>query len=231
MTMTVQHDGTIDTLNSTQWNGADIAVSSGKRGGLGPNRELLLVAGSAYVQTADGSWLHYASASDVGPKLGPFVQLAQDNVAGNTADQILALATGLHKTVQPDGTTVYSATIPNSNADPGVAPTDGVIMRMIANLRSGNELGAPGGYHDDLQLQMAVGGDRLVRQVGLTFQQDTSSPTGDGAYTWSVTYSQLGSTPPIMPPAMFTEAPAPAPFTETTPGAAPTGTTTTPTSP
>jgi len=60
------------------------------------------------VQTADGSWLHYASASDVGPKLGPFVQLAQDNVAGNTADQILALATGLQKTVQPDGTTVYS---------------------------------------------------------------------------------------------------------------------------
>ncbi len=105
-----------------------------------------------------------------------------------------------------------------------------MIMRMIANLRRGNELGAPGGYHDDLQLQMTVGGDGLVRQVSLTFQQqDTSSPTGDGAYTWRVTYSQLGSTPPIMPPATFTEAPAPAPFTETTPGAAPSGTTTTPT--
>jgi hypothetical protein len=238
MTMTVLHDDATYTLDTTRWNGNDIAISSGQRSQLGPNQQLLIIGGSAYAQTADGSWLHFAPVSDPWPKLGPFVQLAQDNVAGNTAEQILALATGLQKTVQPDGTTVYTGTIPNSNADSGIAPTDGVIMRMIVNLRNGNELnlrngnepGTPGGYHNDLQLQMTVGSDGLVRQVSLTFQQqDTKSPTGDGTYTWSVTYSHLGSTPPITAPATFTEATAPAPFTETMSGAAPTDTTTVPT--
>ncbi len=125
---------------------------------LGPNRQLLLVDGGAYLQQEDGTWLHYASASDVGPKLGPMIQLAQDNVAGNTADDILAVATGLQKTVRPDGTTIYTGTILNSTADPEVAPSDDSIMRMITKLRSsGNEPGAPdepgapGGSHNDLQ--------------------------------------------------------------------------------
>ncbi len=47
---------------------------------------------------------------------------------------------------------------------------------------------------------MSVGGDGLVRQVSVTFQQN-------GTYTWSVTYSQLGSTPPITAPASSTDVP------------------------
>jgi hypothetical protein len=35
------------------------------------------------------------------------VQFAQNEVAGDTADQILAHATGIQNSVQPDGTTVY----------------------------------------------------------------------------------------------------------------------------
>jgi hypothetical protein len=42
----------------------------------------------------------------------------------------------------------------------------------------------------------------------VTFQgQDTGSSAGDGTYTWSVTYSQLGSTPPITAPPASTEVP------------------------
>jgi hypothetical protein len=33
------------------------------------------------------------------------------------------------------------------------------------------------------------------------------SPAGDGTYTWSVTYSQLGSTPPITAPSNSTDVP------------------------
>jgi hypothetical protein len=35
------------------------------------------------------------------------VQFAQNKPCGETADQILARATGLENTVQPDATTVY----------------------------------------------------------------------------------------------------------------------------
>ena len=85
-----------------------------------------------YVQTSDGTWLHYANASDVGPKpLGGLEQLAQDNIAGTTAQQILALATGVQKTAQPDGTTVYTGTIPNSSLDPAIVPGNDAITSMI----------------------------------------------------------------------------------------------------
>jgi hypothetical protein len=80
---------------------------------------------------------------------------------------------------------------------------------MILGVVKGKERAAPGGgLHNDLQLQMSVGGDGLVRQVSVTFQQeDTGTPAVDGTYTASITYSQLGSTPPITPPASSTDVP------------------------
>ena len=115
-------------------------------------------------------------ASNVPAVLAHRVQLARNNVAGNTADQILALTTGIQQTAQPDGTTVYTGTVPNLNTDPGEAPTDDTILRIIAALRTGNDaMGphrafAPAGFHNGLQLQMTVGPDGLVRQIRLTFQ-------------------------------------------------------------
>jgi hypothetical protein len=229
MTQTVVHRATTWVLTVTKWNGDDIAMYPGKgrvrgqkqqipgRGSLfGLPRELLLIGGGAYLQTADGSWRHYATESEVGPRLGPILQLAHDNVAGNTAGQVLALTRDLHSTKRPDGTTLYTGTIPNSSTDTGISPTDDAIMRMITNLRLGNESGAPGGYHDNLELQMIVGQDALVRSVSLAFHQHgTNSRANSGPYTWNVTYSQLGSTPSITAPAGSTPAgsgagPAPA---------------------
>ena len=214
ITGTVSHDGSSYTLDTTRWNGDSIAVTRGDRSELGPNQALTLIDGAAYVAQPDGTWLHYANASGVGPKVGPEVELAENNVAGNIADQILSLATGLTQTSQPDGTTRYAGTIPNSSTDPGVPSTDDTILRIISNLRTGNDaigphkVFAPDGFHDGLQLQMTVGPDGLVRLIVLTFQQqDTGSPASDGTYTWTVTYSQLGSTSQITPPATSTPTP------------------------
>jgi len=207
MTMTVTHDGTTDVLDTTGWYGHDIAVSSGPRHLLGPYRRLLLVGGGVYVQQADGTWLRYPNWSHIGPKLGPAALLAERNVAGNSAGEILALATGLQEAKQPDGTTLYTGTIPDSSAGPRGGRAGDAILRMITSLRSGNEPGAPGGSHAGLKLQLTAGSDGRVQQVSLTFQQqDSGSPAGDGAYTWCVTYSQLGTAPPIAVPA--TSAPA-----------------------
>jgi hypothetical protein len=215
MTTTVLHGGVTHTVDAARWNGRDIAFSPG----FAPVPQLLLIGGGLYVQTSDGTWLHYANASDVGPKpLGGLEQLARSNIAGATPQQILALATHVQKTAQPDGTTVYTGTIPTSSLDPAIVPGNDAITSMIlgAQKRSywifgvGNrpEGDAPGGQQKDLQLQMSVGGDGLVRQVSVTFQkEDTGSPAVDGTYTWSVTYSQLGSTPPIAAPPKSTDVP------------------------
>jgi hypothetical protein len=204
MTMTATAPGTIWTIETTRWNGNAIAISSGPRHLLGLNRQLRLIGGGAYLQTADGTWLHYAGESDIGPKLGPAVQLAHDNVTGTGAKQILALATDLRKTVRPDGTTEYTGAIPDSNAYPVNNPTDDSIMRMIANLRSGNGLGAPGGYHNDLQLRMIAGPAGLVTAITVTFQHDSPTSGDLRNTTWKVTYSRLGSTPAITAPPVST---------------------------
>jgi hypothetical protein len=215
MTTTVLHAGVTRTVDAARWNGSDIAFSPG----LGPIPQLLLIGGGMYVQTSDGSWLHYADASNVGPKpLGGLDQLAHDSIAGTTPQQILALATHVQKTAQADGTTLYAGTIPYGSLDPAVLTGNDAITNMIlgaqkrtaimSNAGNGNKGEAPGGQPSDLQLQMSVGGDGLVKQVSATFQQTgTGSPATDGAYTWSVTYSQLGSTPPITAPPTSTEVP------------------------
>ena len=216
MRTTVLHGGATHTVDAARWNGRDIAFSPG----FGSIQQLLLIGGGMYVQTSDGTWLHYADASNVGPKpLGGMEQLARDNIAATAPQQILALVTQVQKTAQPDGTTVYTGTIPSSNLDPALVPGNDAITSMILGAQKrtgmmfgvpkGNEGDVPGNHDNDLQFQMNVGGDGLVRQVSVTFQQqDTSgAPAVNGTYTWSVTYSQLGSTPPIAAPPKSTDVP------------------------
>ena len=206
ITGTVTHDGSSFTLDTTEWNGDSIAVTPGDNGPIGPNHAIELVDGAAYVEQSDGTWLHYSNESGVGPKVGPQFELAHNDVAGTTADQIISLATGLTQTSQSDGTTLYTGTIPNLDTDPGSAPSDDTIMRILTNLRTGDN--APNDFHTGIQLQMTAGPDGLVQQISLTIQQqDTGSSADDGAYTWTITYSRLGSTPPITPPATSTPTP------------------------
>jgi hypothetical protein len=205
MTTTLLHAGVTQTIDADRWNGSDIAFSPG----FGPIQQLLLIGGGMYVQSSDGTWLHYANASDVGPKpLGGLAQLAKDNIAATTPQQILALATGIQQTTQPDGTTLYTGTIPSTSIDPANVPGNDAITSMIlgAQKRADMIFGGAGGdtpgssLQNDLQFEMSLGGDGLVRQVSVTFQQN-------GTYTWTVTYSQLGSTPPITAPATSTDVP------------------------
>src|SRR5262249_31332544 len=107
MTTTVLHARVTRTVDAARWNGSDIAFSPG----FGRFPQLLLIRGGMYVQTSDGTWLHYTDASNVGPKpLGGLEQLAQDNIAGTAPQQILALASHVQMSAQPDGTTVYTGT-------------------------------------------------------------------------------------------------------------------------
>jgi hypothetical protein len=216
MTTTVLHAGVSKTVEAARWNGHDIAYSPDQ----GPIPQLLLIAGGLYAQAPDGSWFHYATASDVPPKpLGGLEQRAQDTIAATTPQQIIALATGVQKTTQPDGSTVYTGTIPASRLDPALVLGNDAITSMILSAQkrtdgmvgvgkaSEQTAGAPC-CQQDLQLQMSVGTDGLVKQVSITFQQQNASSAAlDGAYTWSVTYSQLGSTPPITPPTSSTDVP------------------------
>ncbi len=217
MTTTVLHAGVTQTVEAARWNGDDIAFSPGD----GSIAQLLLVGGGMYVQTSDGTWLHYADAAAVPPKpLGALAGFARSDIAATTVQQILALATGVQKTTQSDGSTSYTGTIPASSLTPALLPGNDAITNMIlgAQKRTDGMVGTgnasrqtPGApcCQSDLQLRMHVGNDGLVKQLSITFQQqNASSPALEGPYTWSVTFNQLGSTPPITAPPGSTDVPA-----------------------
>jgi len=216
ITTTVLHAGITQTVDAARWNGNDIAYSPHD----GSIQQLLLVRGGLYVQTSDGTWLHYADATNVPPKpLGGLAQLARADIAATTVQQVLALATAVQKTTQSDGTTAYTGTIPASSLNPALLPGNDAITNMILGAQkrtdgtvgtgkaSGQNPGAPC-CQSDLQLQMSVGKEGLVKQLSISFQQrNASSSALEGTYTWSVTYNQLGNTPPITAPASSSDVP------------------------
>jgi hypothetical protein len=113
------------------------------------------------------------------------VRFARGLAAGSQAAQIIESAYGLQKTVQPDGSTAYSGTIPPS--DPGEIPAGAVTPQITLPIFG------PGGT-----FQLIVGSDGLVSQMSET-------ALGPLTGTWSIDYSQLGNTPSITPPSTYTE--------------------------
>jgi len=174
---------------TTSWNDGNIAMAGGKV--LGPLQQFLIVDGGVYVQESDGTWLHYADADNVPAVLAARVRTARNIVAGNTADQVLALATGISQTPQPNGTTVYTGTIPNSAVDPDtlLKPSDDLLVWAILSHRLGGQ------SDPSMQLRMVARSDGAVQEVDLA----------RGGDTLKFAYTDLGSTPPITAPGNATE--------------------------
>ncbi len=221
--VTVTVNGT--TLYTEHWNGSRTALKKGQSSPLvlghvlGPNRQMVLMGGGAYVQGSDGMWTHYASEADLGDKLGPAPYFLRANIRGNTAREILSVATNLHRSSGPDGSTIYTGTIRNAHVDPKTSLGQDEVTGMIAKLRGGgaSDPDAPAGtYPNRSQLTMAVGRDGLVKRLSFMFRQPSCRPgvpncpqevqptSPHRAITWSVRYSHLGDNRPITAPATFT---------------------------
>jgi hypothetical protein len=223
-TKTLTVNGT--RLYTLRWNGDRIALAKGQSSPLvlghvlGYNRQLRLIGSTVYVQGPHGTWAHYARSCLVSPascpsvagvayKIGPEVINLAAQVKGDTAHEILSVATDLHMSGGADGTTVYTGKIRNVHADPLQTLSEDDIMAFIAKLRGGgaSDAVAPGGtYPATSNLTLVVGNDGLVQRISFSFQQP-SCPTGVAApncprngpatspnrtITWSVQYSHLG---------------------------------------
>ena len=231
-TKTLTVNGT--TLYTLRWNGNAIALTKDQSSPLvlghvlGYDRQLRLIGRTVYVQEANGTWAHYAMSCMVSPtscptvsgvayKIGPQVINLSAQVKGDTAREILSVATDLHKSGGPDGTTVYTGTIRNVHADPQQTLSEDDIMAIIAKLRGGgaSDAVAPGGtYPATSRLTLVVGRHGLVQRISFSFQQP-SCPVGvptpncprngpatspHRTITWSVQYSHLGDNQPITAP-------------------------------
>ena len=191
LTLTFGLGGHKTLVTVAEWSGNDISIWDVELSRFGARR-IVLSGAAAYVQRVDGTWLRYPSglrypsASDLG-RLGAIARTVRTLLTGSRADQILALVPGLHKTAQPDGTTVYAGIIPARDSA-AASPTADTAAGLVAALNS---------VGNNAQLQLVVGRDGLVRQMSEIVDHRTRA--------WTVQYSQLGTTPHISPPDSFRE--------------------------
>jgi hypothetical protein len=171
-----------------RWNGHDIAVAQDapRRPGK-PGRPMLVVGGVLYGFEPGFGWVAFGDPASIDPDSGTtpaeYLAAVREDVGGATLGRILDGMTGLTAQELGNGATVYRGTVAAGliAREPGVK--DGQAIRVL-----------PFGYvaHDqaadpDAQLDVAVtvGEDDVVRRIALTW----------GAWTYTVTYRDLGATP------------------------------------
>ncbi|MDR2984418.1 MAG: hypothetical protein LBV34_06220 [Nocardiopsaceae bacterium] len=190
----ITHDGDLWASKVIQWNGDNLNITDNSPGGASSGSPLLVVNGIMYGHdpSHDG-WVEVGPVSsiDSGSGTAPDDQLAsiREDVGGATLQRIVAAMTGLTTTDQSDGSTVYGGTVAAGQIARVTGFKEGQTIRVF-----------PFGYvaHDaaanpasPLDTAVTVGSDDVIREIAVTW----------GTWTYTVTYSDLGSTPPIVAPA------------------------------
>jgi hypothetical protein len=191
----ITHDGRPWAGKTVRWNGADVSIVEDA----GPYRasggELRVVDGRLYGPAAGGGWLDLGSEESIDPGSGttPAEQLAavREDVGGVTLRRITRGMGSLTTSRLADGSVVYRGTVPAGQIARESGFKEGQRIRVF-----------PFGYvaHDEaadpialLDTSLTVT-DGIVREIAVTWGTTAS------AWTYTVAYSDLGSTPaPIAP--------------------------------
>jgi hypothetical protein len=179
-----------------RWNGGDAEITDDSPAGPSSGLPLLVVDGMMYGHDpcCEG-WVELGSPSSIdrGSGTTPTEILAavREDVGGTTLRRIVGAMTaaGLTTAKQRDGSTLYSGTVPAGRIATRAGFKEGQPIRVF-----------PFGYvaHDAaadpasrLHTTVTVGAEGVIREIAVTW----------GTWTYTVTYSGLGSTPPLVAPA------------------------------
>jgi hypothetical protein len=190
----ITQDGELWANKVIRWNGDDVEISDHSPGGPSSGSPLLVVNGILYGHDPDHEgWVEVGPISSIDPGSGttPTEQLGaiREDVGGTTLRRMVAAMTGLTTAHQSDGSTVYSGTVAAGQIARETGFKEGQAIRVF-----------PFGYvaHDAaadpaslLDTAVTVGSDGVIREIAVTW----------GTWTYTVTYSGLGSTPPLVAPA------------------------------
>jgi hypothetical protein len=161
------------------------------------NRETRVVDGVVYAPDPEGSgWIRLGSPEDFDPDSGttPLEILAavRDDTAGQTLTRITSNMTDLETETGPDGSVTYSGKAPAGVVAQEQGVKEGQTLRVL-----------PYGYvaHDAasnpaslVDVSITAGADHVVRNI-------TARWGGGSAWTYTVTFSHLGTAPQVKAPA------------------------------
>ena len=118
--------------------------------------------------------------------------MVRADVAGQTFDRITAAMTGLTTQTAVDGSVTYSGSAPAGVIAPEEGVKDGGTLRVLPYGFVADDAAADPA--SPVQVRLTVGPDNVIRSIEATW--------GGGAeWTYTVTFSQLGSAPPVVAPA------------------------------
>jgi hypothetical protein len=194
-TVRMTHDGQAWAHKVVRWNGDNVEITDdgeATESGL----PLLVVNGMMYGHDpcCEG-WVELGPPSSINPGSGTtpveILAAAREDVGGTTLRRIVGAmgASGLTKRPLGDGSTLYSGSVA------------AVLIARESGFKEGQPIRVfPFGYvaHDEaadprrpLDTAVTVGSDGVIREIAVTW----------GTWTYTVTYSDLGSTPALVAPA------------------------------
>lgn len=189
----ITHNGLIWAGKIIRWNGDDVELND-STGYPESGYPLLIVNGVMYGHDPDHEgWVEIGPTSSIDPGTSPNEQLdaIREDVGGTTLRRMIAAMTanGLTTARRSGGSTVYRGKVAAGQIARETGFKEGQAIRVF-----------PFGYvaHDAaadpasrLDTAVTVGSDRIIRKIAVTW----------GTWTYTVSYSDLGSTPPLAAPA------------------------------
>jgi hypothetical protein len=194
----ITHNGTLWAGTTIRWNGEDLSLASdtpGRRGKAGSG--MVVVDGVMYgIDERDGGWVVLGPTESIDPDSGTtpdeYLAAVREDVGGTTLGRLAAGMTGL-TTSRHDRSTVYRGRVAAGSVARESGFKEGQAIRVL-----------PFGFvaHGDaadpsalINAAVTVGAHGVVRQIAVSWG------TGASAWTYTVTYSALGATPPLVAPA------------------------------
>jgi hypothetical protein len=188
------HDGELWVSKVIRWNGDNVEISDHSPGGPSSGSPLLVVDGMLYGHDPHyKGWVKVGPVSSIEPGSGttPTEQLGaiREDVGGATLRRMVAAMTGLTTTHQGDGSTIYSGAV----AAGQIARQNGFKEGQAIRVLSFGDVahGAAADPASLLHTAVTVGSDGVIREIAATWR----------TWTYTVTYSDLGSTPSLVAPA------------------------------
>jgi hypothetical protein len=197
VTVVITTGGQLWAQKTVRWSDGDMAVVDGSPGKPG-GREMRLVDGMMYGQEpgVGGGWFELGDPDSIDPDSGTtpdeLLAATDADLGGETLRRFSAGMTGLTTEPQDDGSTVYRGAVPPRLVAPESGFKEGGPIRVF-----------PWGFvaHDEaadpdspLEAAVTVGADGLISQIAVEWG------SGASAWTYTVSYSDLGATPPIPAP-------------------------------
>lgn len=195
-TVRMTHDGQAWAREVVRWNGNDVEITDDSPGGPSSGRPLLVVNGMMYGHDpCCQGWVELGPPSSIDPGSGttPLEILAavREDIGGTTLRRIAGAMAASDLTKQPlgDGSTLYSGSVAAGQIARESGFKEGQPIRVF-----------PFGYvahaeaadpRRSLDTAVTVGSEGVIRELVVKW----------GTWTYTVTYTDLGSTPPLAAPA------------------------------